>query len=161
MLTIHVRESKFSDLQKVIQLYSGWQEFKGVLPDELIALETESELAPYISGVDPSRRYVVAIDKRSELLGICYMDLTFEVFQVIRIGDFIVNKQYRHQGIGKKILNYIINYAKEKNIKKLWLWTQGELTEAIKFYEANGFTVEGKQKAQFLGRDAILLGLVL
>lgn len=95
------------------------------------------------------------------MIGVCYLDISFESFQVIRIGDFIVDKDYRNKGIGKQMLEYIKDYSKGRNVKKLWLWTQEELTDAIKFYENNGFIMEGKQKSQFFGKDALLLGFVL
>lgn len=161
MGTVQIREATTDDIPQIVNLYLGWQEFRGILPDQLIAPQTADHISPYFNGNKNNRKYIVAVGEKDEILGVCYLDLLFKSLQTIRIGDFIVDKQYRHHGIGKKLLEYITNYSKENDIKKLWLWTQEELVEAIEFYQKNGFTIEGKQKSQFLGKDAIVLGLVL
>jgi ribosomal protein S18 acetylase RimI-like enzyme len=49
------------------------------------------------------------------------------------------NSNYRGQGIGTKVFNYIIERAKEKGCHLLQLTSDKKRTEAIKFYEAMGF----------------------
>jgi PhnO protein len=161
MDNVSIRQAEVKDISQIINLYLGWQEFKGILPDEIIVPETEECLSPYISGKNSNRRYFVIIDDKQNLIGVCYLDISFESFQVVRIGNFIVDKHHRNKGIGKQMIAYIKNYCKDKNVKKIWLWTQEELVDAIKFYEKNGFVLEGKQKAQFLGKDALVFGLII
>jgi ribosomal protein S18 acetylase RimI-like enzyme len=50
------------------------------------------------------------------------------------------NSKHRGQGIGKKVFEYIINRAKEKGCAFVQLTTDKKRPEAIKFYEAIGFT---------------------
>jgi GNAT superfamily N-acetyltransferase len=49
------------------------------------------------------------------------------------------NSNYRGQGIGTKVFNYIIERAKEKGCHLLQLTSDKKRTEAIKFYEVMGF----------------------
>ncbi len=49
------------------------------------------------------------------------------------------NSNYRGQGIGKKVFNYIIARAKEKGCHLLQLTSDKKCLEAIKFYETIGF----------------------
>jgi GNAT superfamily N-acetyltransferase len=49
------------------------------------------------------------------------------------------NSNYRGQGIGTKVFNYIIERAKEKGCHLLQLTSDKRRPEAIKFYEAMGF----------------------
>jgi ribosomal protein S18 acetylase RimI-like enzyme len=156
-----IREANVNDIPQIVHLYLGLQEYKGILPDELISPANDKDLVPFITGKSTSRKYIVALDEKQNIVGVCYLDVSFEKLQAFRIGEFIVDKQFRNQGIGKQMLTYIKKYCKERNVKKLWLWTQEELTEAIHFYEKNGFSIEGKQKAQFLGKDALLMGQVI
>jgi|SRR3989344_553738 len=161
MQQINIRQAKAGDVSGIVKLYLGWQEYKEVLPDELIAPEKEEDLLPYIIDGKMGRLYLVVVNEEQSLIGVCYLDLGFEAFQVIRIGDFIIEENYRGKGVGKQIIDYIKKYCQERGVKKLWLWTQEELTGAINFYKKNDFEIEGKQKSQFLGKDALLMGLVI
>lgn len=54
------------------------------------------------------------------------------------IGRMAVLKGYRNRNIGKNMLKYIINIAKEKNLKSIGLSAQ---EHALEFYEKQGFIV--------------------
>lgn len=55
-----------------------------------------------------------------------------------QIGRMAVLKDYRGFGYGNKLLVFVIQTAREKNIKKLYLHAQ---VSAIAFYEKQGFSV--------------------
>jgi len=55
------------------------------------------------------------------------------------IEDVFVNENYRGQGIGTKILNEIINKAKEENCYKIVCTSRFSKPEAHQFYEKLGF----------------------
>jgi len=79
----------------------------------------------------------------------------------IRLGDMFVDKEFRGKGVASAMIDKIIEYAREKEVKKIWLWTQEELKDAIRLYEKKRFVFEGRQKKQFCGKDALVYGLVL
>lgn len=43
------------------------------------------------------------------------------------------------KGIGKMLLDEVVNLAKEKKLKRLWLITTNDNLNALKFYQKNGF----------------------
>ncbi len=45
----------------------------------------------------------------------------------------------RGQGLGRKLLEYVEEYANEKGLERLWLSTTPFLTRAIRLYERYGF----------------------
>jgi len=55
-----------------------------------------------------------------------------------QIGRMAVLQDYRNQGYGNKLLVFVIQTARDKNLKKLYLHAQ---VNAIPFYEKQGFTV--------------------
>lgn len=57
-----------------------------------------------------------------------------------KIGRMAVLKPFRKNGIGKKILNRLLNIGKESSLKKFYLSAQ---CHAIPFYEKMGFIAEG------------------
>ena len=58
----------------------------------------------------------------------------------LRVTEFGVDQEYRRQGIGKQMLDFIKIYAATKNFDTVeldvWEFNKG----ALKFYESQGFT---------------------
>lgn len=59
--------------------------------------------------------------------------------QLGEINNIFVLKEYRQKGIGKKLIETIINSFKEEGITNIQLYTFSNNTDAIKFYEKIGF----------------------
>ena len=59
---------------------------------------------------------------------------------VAHIEDFVVKKEYRSQNIGKDLMNYAINYAKQNNCYKIILDTD---TKLVNYYRNYGFVNKG------------------
>ena len=155
---MNIRFVNPNDAEQISELYYGWNEFRGILSDELIELEIKKRDSQDIS--KNNRKYIVAtIDEK--IVGVCYIDTEFINLGTIRIGDMFVNTNYRKKGIATALIKKTVEYANEHDVKKIWLWTQKELSSAIKCYENNGFVLEGTQLKQFCGKDALLYGLVL
>ncbi|MDP2925631.1 MAG: GNAT family N-acetyltransferase [Nanoarchaeota archaeon] len=157
-------EIKFAEpkhAESIEKVYKEWLEFKGILPDELIKPESKEEILNDINQINCIKKYIIAENEKKEIVGVCYIDTSFITLNTIRLGNMIIKKEYRRKGVGSSLIDYIINFANKNNVYKIWLWTQEELIPAIKLYEKKGFVFEGKQKAQFCEKDALLYGLVL
>ena len=50
-----------------------------------------------------------------------------------------LSKAYRGQGIGQKMLNTALDYAKEKGYSKIFLYSSKDLTDSRNLYIKNGF----------------------
>ena len=61
----------------------------------------------------------------------------------LHIFHLIVDSKQRGKGIGKKLIEYGIGYAKKKNYKKVTLRVAQKNENAIKLYERFGFSVTG------------------
>jgi RimJ/RimL family protein N-acetyltransferase len=59
-----------------------------------------------------------------------------------------IHEAGRGKGIGKHLLQYSLNWAKEKGLHKLWLTVFSGNTIAVTAYKKAGFIVEGVQKEQ-------------
>jgi GNAT superfamily N-acetyltransferase len=148
------------DISGIIDVYSEWSKFSGILPAALAEPETAKDILQYFDGSNKTRKYLVA-KSDAGILGVCYLDVTYIDLQCIRLGSAMVKTQYRGIGIGTKAIQVIIGYAKENKVRKIWFWTQQELSGAIRLYENRGFIAEGKQINQFCNKDALLYGMVL
>ena len=58
-----------------------------------------------------------------------------------RITELIVSKKYRGKNIGKKLLHSMKKYLKSIGCKNIMIAVFGYNTNAIKFYEENGFHI--------------------
>ena len=57
-----------------------------------------------------------------------------------QIGRMAVLSSYRQQGIGSRLLVFILKFAASKNLDQVYLHAQ---TSAIPFYEKHGFITQG------------------
>ena len=53
--------------------------------------------------------------------------------------DFIVDKNHRNQGIGEKLIDFVFEDLKAKNISRITLLTDNDNIKAHRFYEKKGF----------------------
>lgn len=60
----------------------------------------------------------------------------------IHINYFIVNSNYRKQGIGKRLIEKIYKIAKNRNIAKIELMVTAQNKEAVDFYKKQNFNIE-------------------
>ena len=60
-------------------------------------------------------------------------------FNCLVIKHLVVSKKYRNMGVGTKLMDYIIRYAKYNSIKCLYLWTTPDNLVALNFYKNRGF----------------------
>jgi predicted GNAT family N-acyltransferase len=58
-----------------------------------------------------------------------------------QIGRMAVLSEFRHQGIGQKLLQYVLQNADRQNLKQLYLHAQAD---AVPFYEKQGFRAHGE-----------------
>jgi predicted GNAT family N-acyltransferase len=60
----------------------------------------------------------------------------FEYGDVLQFRKFATDSEHQKMGFGKQMLAYILNYAKDKQFKKVWCNAR---TSASKFYQIFGF----------------------
>jgi GNAT superfamily N-acetyltransferase len=93
-------------------------------------------------------KYFLAKDN-CKIIGSCYVciipNLTYNGKSIGYIENVIVDKNYRKKGIGKKIMEMAIEYAKENNCYKVVLQSGIKRVEAHSFYEKIGFNGESKK----------------
>ena len=93
--------------------------------------------------------FLVALDNE-KIIGI--LTLTRESFVKNMHGAFLgiaIIKGYRHQGIGKNMINMSFEWAREVGIEKICLEVFSTNIHAIELYKKMGFEIEGVRKKQF------------
>ncbi|MFN3966884.1 MAG: ribosomal protein S18-alanine N-acetyltransferase, partial [Endomicrobiia bacterium] len=73
------------------------------------------------------------------------------------IMNIAVKKEYRGKGVGKMLINHIIEFSKTKNIKQIFLEVREKNFIARKLYESFGFKVDKIRKNFYGNENAIVM----
>lgn len=74
------------------------------------------------------------VEENGEKVGLATIFIENDEMELVTIDSLKQGK-----GIGKILLNKVINTAKERKLKRLWLITTNDNLNALKFYQKNGF----------------------
>ena len=98
--------------------------------------------------------FMVAEDK-GKILGYAIGEVQKDCGKIISIAVYPI---YRKKGIGKELANFLIEYFKKKNLKKISLQVRKNNLAAISFYKNLGFQILKTIKNYYQnGDDAYLM----
>ena len=83
--------------------------------------------------------YVATINEKVvSMVNILYTISTALGTKVAIFEDFIVDRNYRNQGIGENLIDFVFEDLKAKNFSRITLLTDNDNLKAHKFYEKKG-----------------------
>ena len=102
-------------------------------------------------------KYIVAKTLDNIIVGFSGVKIILDTAELMNI---VTKKLYRKNGIGKLMLEYLINYCKKIGIKTLNLEVNAQNTIAINLYKKYNFKEVGLRKKYYNNTyDAILMSL--
>ncbi len=110
-------------------------------------------VADYANKNDPKceRCWIAELD--GENVG-CVM-LVKDSDEVARIRLLLVDPKGRGLGLGRRLVDECIRFARAAGYKKITLWTHSVLTAARHVYEKAGFTLTSSEKRHSWGKDVV------
>ncbi|WP_166243163.1 GNAT family N-acetyltransferase [Paenibacillus turpanensis] len=72
----------------------------------------------------------------------------------ISIDDFCIDEKYRNNGLGKELMNYILDFGKGVSAQCIELGVSEFNKDAIRFYESMGLTTRSR-RMEFILRDQL------
>ncbi|MEM6845642.1 MAG: GNAT family N-acetyltransferase [Bacteroidota bacterium] len=116
------------------------------LQDEAAIAELYTQLNPNRGSVSladvltSDTSYVFAYRARQQIVGLATLSC-YRVFSGYKgwIEDVVVDQHQRGKGIGKQLMQAILEKARSLQIQKLYLYTEDEKQAAIHLYEQLGF----------------------
>lgn len=93
---------------------------------------------------------VLVLKEENVIIGYIYYS---DIYDRLEINQFEINKEYRNQGKGK----YLIQYLIDKEKKDITLEVKKDNYSAIKVYEAKGFIQKAVRKGYYNGIDGLLM----
>lgn len=101
---------------------------------------------------------VLVATKNGEVVGYVSFTVIIDECQII---NFATKRQYYRQGVGKRVMSALIDYAKSHGVLKVFLEVRESNEPAIALYKSYGFVPVGISKNHFTSprENAILMNL--
>ena len=90
----------------------------------------------------PSRGRIFVVRNQSQIFGMVNLLFTISTARggfVILMEDVVIHPNHRSQGYGTMLLDYVADFAKKKQFKRITLLTDKISAEAQEFFKKNGF----------------------
>ncbi len=88
--------------------------------------------------------------------GYCVFRIVADVCELLRIA---VRPEYRGRGLSKKLMDQLVFYSRQKDVKSIFLEVRESNERARNLYRSYGFTEEGIRKHYYLNpcEDAVIM----
>lgn len=123
----------------------GWDETFEALVAEITA--------KFIKEFDPKRERAWIAEKDGENIGCVF--LVRQSDEIAKLRLLLVDPKARGLGVGKRLVEECIKFAKVKGYKKITLWTNDILTTARRIYEQTGFTLIAEERHHGFGHHLV------
>jgi DNA-binding MarR family transcriptional regulator/N-acetylglutamate synthase-like GNAT family acetyltransferase len=109
--------------------------------------------AKFIQNHDPKRERCWIAERHGEIVGSVFLVAQSKSAAKLRL--LLVEPSVRGLGIGKRLVDECIRFARRAGYKKISLWTQSELLAARKIYQQAGFRLTAQQPHHSWTRDLV------
>ena len=133
--------------------------------DEVVAIEKQSFSDPwskenFLAELELPFSWVWVAKIKNQLAGYC---CCWEIEGELQIANLAVHPDFRNRGIGKNILQEILNRACQRKVKKVTLEVRESNQFGLKLYQAFGFAEAGRRKKYYRKptEDGLILAKIL
>jgi DNA-binding MarR family transcriptional regulator/GNAT superfamily N-acetyltransferase len=110
--------------------------------------------ADFLAEHDPNRERCWIAERDGQRIGSVMLVRASDDVAKLRL--LLVEPQARGLGLGRRLVEQCIDFARESGYKTLTLWTQAELVAAGRIYRAAGFKLAHEEAAPNFGRDDLI-----
>jgi DNA-binding MarR family transcriptional regulator/GNAT superfamily N-acetyltransferase len=123
----------------------GWDETFEALAAEIVA--------QFLRDFDPKREACWIAERDSENVGVGF--LVKKSARVAKLRLLLVDPKARGLGIGARLVEECIRFARQVGYKKIILWTQSVLVGARRIYQNAGFQLVKEEPHRSFGHDLV------
>jgi len=147
-----LRGPRPGDMGRVIQLHGELyaREFGYDASFEALVAEIA---AGFVRNFDPSGERCWIAEQDGEVVGSVFLVRQSKTVAKLRL--LVLDPRARGQGLGRRLTQACIRFAREKGYKKMVLWTQSHLAAARAIYESEKFILKSKKKHFSFGKRLV------
>jgi DNA-binding MarR family transcriptional regulator/GNAT superfamily N-acetyltransferase len=110
-------------------------------------------VADFINNYTPEREHCWIAEMDGEIVGSVFVVQSSETVAKLRL--LLVEPKARGLGLGTRLVEECIRFARRRSYHKLMLWTNSNLLEARHIYKKTGFTLVAEEAHHSFGHDLI------
>lgn len=123
----------------------GWDEHFEALVAQIVA--------DFINNYKPARERCWIAEMNGEIVGSVFVVQANETDAKLRL--LLVDPEARGMGLGTRLVEECIHFARRRGYKKLMLWTNSVLVEARHIYQKTGFQLVDQEAHHSFGQDLV------
>jgi GNAT superfamily N-acetyltransferase len=123
----------------------GWDETFEALVAEV--------LGKFVRKLDPARERAWIAERDGKIVGSIFCVSKSKTVAALRV--LYVEPSARGLGIGNRLVDECIGFAREAGYQTLTLWTNSVLDSARRIYQAKGFTLIEEERHHSFGKDLV------
>jgi len=110
-------------------------------------------VARFVQRFDPERERCWIAERDGAAVGSVFLVARSGTVAQLRL--LLVEPQARGSGLGSRLVDECVRFARQAGYRKLVLWTQSELSAARRLYQAAGFRIVGKERNHSFGKALV------
>ena len=129
-----IRPARFEDIAAMVELIS----LLFAVEEDFAADREKQRLGLAMFFQQPDGRHLVVAEHQQQVIGMCSAQLlisTAEGGWKALVEDVVVTEKFRGQGIGKKLLDALAEWAKQQGVKRMDLLADCNNSAALDFYD--------------------------